>query len=148
MKKVDEETKKVDENFVKSEHCQEMTDAQREAIVYRSKLLNKYFEEYDDMLRAEAEFKRQNEAKLQKVEEKKTAAKKVEDAYKKALEVRKEAYKQIEDAENDFYKARQEFVDKYGSWHMTYTNENGEDKFYTSDTFNWVNEVMKDFFGW
>ena len=49
----------------------EMIDEQKEAIVYRSKLLNKYYESYDDMLKEEAEFKRQNEEKLKAQEEKK-----------------------------------------------------------------------------
>ena len=130
------------------ENCTEMTDAQRDAIVYRSKLLNKYFEDYSELVKAEEEFKRVNEEKIRKAEEKKSEAKKVEDAYKKALEVRKEAYEKIYEAEKEFNKLRKDFVDKYGSWHITYTNENGEDNFYVSDTFNWVNEVMKDFFGW
>ena len=115
---------------------------------YYSEELKKIFDSEKELEKAESAFALEKAEKEKKLEVKKAEAKKVEDAYKKVLEIRKEAYKQIEDAENEFYKLRQEFVDKYGSWHMTYTNKDGEDKFYVSDTFNWVNEVMKDFFGW
>ena len=63
-----------DKEVISHDMCNEMTDAQREAIVYRSKLLNKYFESYDDMLKEEAEFKRQNDEKKALVEAKKARA--------------------------------------------------------------------------
>ena len=47
----------------------EMTDEQREAICYKSKLLNKYFDNYDELVEAEAEFKKAHEAELKAKED-------------------------------------------------------------------------------
>ena len=121
---------------VKSEVCNEMTDAQREAIVYRSKLLNKYYESYDDMLREEAEFKRQNDEKLKAQEEKKARAKEVEDAYANYLKVREEAFKQIADAEKKWVELRDKFAEDYHGYHMTYCNNNGQKTITFGDLFN------------
>lgn len=118
---------------VSHELCNEMTDAQREAIVYRSKLLNKYYESYDDMLREEAEFKRQNEEKERAKAEKTADAKKVEDAYKHLLEVKRQAVKEIEEAEKMYYEQRNAFIEKHGSYHMTYTNTDGRECLSVSD---------------
>jgi hypothetical protein len=85
---------------------------------------------------AEAIFdKKQNETS-KTAEEKKAAAKEVEDAYKHMLDVDRQASKMIDDAENVYYKAREKFINKYGSFHMTYSNENGKECIAISDMLN------------
>ena len=118
----------------------EMTDEQKEAIVYRSKLLNKYYESYEDMLKEEAEFKRQNEEKLKAQEEKKARAKEVEDAFLEYQKVKEEAYSKIAEAENKWIELRDEFAEDYHGYHMTYVNNNGK-KVVTFD--NLVNSSIK-----
>ena len=78
-----EEFKMNKKEVITKDICNEMTNAQREAIVYHSKLLNEYYEDYSDMLRAEAEYKRVNEEKLKAQEEKKARAKELVDITEK-----------------------------------------------------------------
>lgn len=117
-----------EKELVRENECNEMTDAQREAIVYHSKLLNKYFENYSDMLKEEAEFKRVNEEKLKKQEEKKARAKEVEEAYLKYEDTKREAYTRISEAEQKYLELRDKFAQDYGGYHMTYVNNNGDRK--------------------
>lgn len=107
--------------------CNEMTDAQREAIVYHSKLLNKYYKSYDDMLREEAEFKKAEEEKTKLVEVKKARAKEVDDAYKEYLAIQKNALAQIAEAEKKWVELRDKFAQDYHGYHMTYVNDNGKE---------------------
>ena len=136
-------TKKPD--FVARDEANEMTDAQREAICYHSKLLNKYFESYDDMLREEAEFKRQNEEKLKKQAERKERAAEVEDAYKKTLEARDQARKLIEEADKKYYELRNKFIQDFGSYHISYTNTDGKEQLTVSDMVDAMFDAFKNF---
>lgn len=108
---------------VSHEMCNEMTDAQREAIVYRSKLLNKYYESYDDMLKEEAEFKRQHEEKQKLAEEKKARAHEIEEAKKAAGEARAKAKALIEEADKKYDELVSKFIEDYGSYHESYYND-------------------------
>lgn len=132
--------KKQEQTVLKTE-TNEMTDAQKEAIVYRSKLLNRYYESYEDMLRDEVEFKRQNEEKLKAQEEKKARAKEVEEAYANYLKVREEAFEQIAKAEKEWIELRDKFAQDYNGYHMTYTNVNGQKQI----TFE---DIVNHFFNW
>lgn len=113
---------------------------------FYSEKLKSLFDSEKELKEAETKLELEKAEKEKKLDLKKAEAKKVEEAYKKALEVRKEAYKQIDAADAEFYKLRREFVDKYGSWHMTYTNEDDSEGS-LSDTFSWVADVMKEYFG-
>lgn len=134
-----------EKELVRENECNEMTDAQKEAIVYRSKLLNKYFENYSDMLREEAEFKRVNEEKLKKQEEKKARAKEVEEAYLHYEEVKRKAYSEISEAEQNWVELRNKFAQDYGGYHMTYTNNNGKTQISFGDVVfsNLIDTFMK-----
>ena len=119
----------------------EMTDEQREAIVYRSKLLNKYFESYDEMLKAEQEFKKETEEKTKLVEEKKARAKEVEDAYLEYQKVKEDCLTKMAEAEKKWLELRDKFAEDYHGYHMTYVNHNGKKEVSFSDLldcfFNW-----------
>lgn len=69
---------------------QEMTDAQRDAICYKSKLLNKYFDDYDELVAAEEEVRKAEEEKKAKAEARKLEASVVEDAFKELNATKKE----------------------------------------------------------
>ena len=115
---------------------------------FYSEQTKKLYDSEKELKDAENKLALEKAEKEKALEGRKVEAQKVEDAYKKALEVRKEAYKQIDEAEKEFYKLRREFVDKYGSWHMTYSSKNDEDAYYISDAFESINKFFKDFFGW
>jgi hypothetical protein len=95
-----------------------------------------YYNTIDEAKKAEADFDKNQLETSKATEEKKAAAKEVEDAYKHMLDVYKQASKMIDDAENVYYKAREKFINKYGSFHMTYSNENGKEYIAISDMLN------------
>lgn len=129
-----------EKEVVRECECNEMTDAQREAIVYHSKLLNRYYESYSDMLKDEAEFKKVNEEKLKKAEEKKVRAKEVEDAYLEYENTKREAYTKVAEAEKKWVELRDKFAHDYGGYHMTYTDRNGNRQVTFGDFIlsNWI----------
>lgn len=78
---------------------------------YYSEKTKKYYDDEKSCVSAEKEYDKAHAVELRKAEERKEAAKKVEDAYKKAAEACKE-----------YNKILNEFVDEYGSYHMTVTD--------------------------
>lgn len=82
--------------------------------VFYSELLKKYFDTKDECLKREDEYTKAHEAELKAKEEKKALAKEVEEAYK------------------DYIEKRTKFIDKYGSWHATYTADDFPFKTLTS----------------
>jgi len=119
----------------------EMTEEQREAIVYRSKLLNKYFESYDDMLKEEAEFKKQNEEKLKQQEEKKNRALEIQKAKEHLIEVRKQASDMIKEADKKYNDLVNKFIEDYHSYHESTYENNGK-------SVVTIGDVLDTFFHW
>lgn len=78
---------------------------------YYSEKTKKYYDDEKSCVSAEKEYDKAHAVELRKTEERKEAAKKVEDAYKKAVEAREE-----------YNKILNEFLDEYGSYHMTVTD--------------------------
>lgn len=106
----------------------EMTDEQREAICYKSKLLNKYFDSYDKLIQEEDAYKKAHEAELQIKEARTKEALEVENAAKAYLEVVEQNKKlraemaQKEQAFYDQYKEKLcEFSKNHKGYHLTYT---------------------------
>lgn len=83
---------------------------------FYSEKLNKFFDNDEACLKAEAEFdkkKADEEAAQKKLKEARaTRAKEVEDAYKVAA-----------DAYTKYVKLRNAFIKDYQSWHMSYTQD-------------------------
>lgn len=118
--------------------------------VYFSEKLNKYFDSKKECEAAEAAFDQEKIKKEKAKEARSEDAKKVEEAYKHIFAVRKEASqmireanRMIEDAQQAYYKARREFVNKYGSFHMTYSNDNGDETISTGDLFDAFQKVFE-----
>lgn len=109
---------------------------------YYSKLLNKPFDTVDELVAAETKYNEAHAAELRAKEEKKAAADKVNEAYKHYLEVCDKANKEIREAKAAYFKERQAFIDKYHSYHMTYTNDNGREEITINDLFD---EVFANF---
>lgn len=138
-------------------------------VCYKSKLLNKYFDSKDDLVKAETEYKEAHAKELQAKEERKAAAEKVDSAIKardeKYATVRKnkaEAYKQylskleaakkeyldVCDAEDKAYaelssaadKALKEFCEKNpGGYHSTIKYDDGSTRTYS---YNYQNSNL------
>ena len=110
--------------------------------VYFSEKLNKYFESKKECEAAEAAFDQEKIEKEKAKEARAEDATKVEEAYKNIFEVSKEAAQKMHEAEQEYYKARREFIDKYGSFHMTYSNENGEENVTVNDVFSAISKLF------
>ena len=95
---------------------------------YYSKLLKTPFDTLEELKAAEAEFNKKNEAEQKLKEERKADSHAVSDAYAQYLKVCKDAHKAIQDARENWETKRQEFINKYNSYHMTYTNIDGKEE--------------------
>lgn len=122
-------------------------------FMYWSKLLKKPFESKEELIKAEETFKAEEAAKNQKLEVKKTRAEEVQNAYKEVIESRKkaqdiinkardEATKLIAEKEDKYIKLRDAFAKDYNGYHMTYTNNNGEEKIEFSDVIKTFNDLF------
>ena len=98
----------------------------RGVTCYKSTLLNKIFDNYEDLVKAEEEYEKVNAERLKLAEEKKARAKEVEEAFKQLELVKEKAYKEISEAETKAYELRNKFVKDYGSFHYSYSNDNGK----------------------
>lgn len=123
---------------------------------YFSRLLKKDFDTVEELVKAEEEFNKAHEAEIKAKEEKKTKAEAIECAYRNVIEARKDAKRIIEEAqekaseiiktaESKYYELRNAFVKEYGSFHSTYTNNNGEETITIGDLFEAANELFKLF---
>jgi acetyl-CoA carboxylase carboxyltransferase component len=95
-----------------------------------------YYDTEAEAQEAEAVFDKKQNDTSKATEEKKAAAKEVEDAYKHMLDVDKQASKMIDDAKTSYYEAREKFINKYGSFHMTYSSNNGKEYISVSDVLD------------
>lgn len=112
---------------------------------YYSDKLNKLFDSEESLQEAEKQQEEKEAEKQQLAETKKVRAAEVEDAYKKTLEAREEANKIIRDADKVYYDLRDKFVKDFGSYHMTYTDDNGNRSLQVSDLVDSVFDAFKNF---
>lgn len=110
----------------------------RGVTCYKSTMLNRVFDRYEDLVQAEEAYEAENAEKLKMAEEKKARAKEVEDAYKASMQARKDANKAISEADKRYYELRDAFIRDYKSFHMSYSDESGDVVVKTLfDIFNW-----------
>lgn len=112
------------------------SEKRRGSVLYHSDILNKNFFDYDELVKEEEAFEKENNEKLHLAEVKKTRAKEVEDAYLKLQSVKKECYDKIQEAENRWIELRDEFAKDYNGYHMTYSNVDGKEHVTFSDLLN------------
>lgn len=142
---------------------EEMTDEQREAICYKSKLLNKYFDSYKEMVKSEDEYKQAHEVELKAKEERKALSESVkeaithrveaqisareakEKAYKAYLEACDEADKKVKEAKKAEQEKLTEFCKKYPEgFHDTIKIGDVTYKFdYSTNVTSYVDPLMK-----
>lgn len=111
-------------------------------MLYTSEVTGKSYKTVEELESAEAEFKKQEEEKKALVEVKRTRAKEVQDAYDNYFKVRNEAFEKIKEAETKLNELKNKFIEDYGSFHMTYTNNNGNENLVFGDLFDWARDVL------
>ena len=104
-----------------------------QGFLYYSKELKQLFDTVEEMKEAEFKYHQEMDEKEKVSKVKREDAKKVEDAYKHLLEVKAKAAKEIGEAEKMFHQEKKNFIEKYRSYHQTYTNVNGEECLSVSD---------------
>lgn len=126
---------------------------------YYSKLLSKPFDTVDELVAAEAEYKKAHEAEEKAKAEKKARADEIQAAYsaylaayeaaeKRIKEVSKEENDKVRGAYKKYEELKAKFIKDYNSYHMTYTNKNGEKAVSISDLFEEMFNSMPDIFHW
>ena len=103
-----------------NENAVEMTEDQKNAICYRSKLLNKYFDNYNDLVKAENDYKAAHEAELKAKAEKEAALAELKEAYANYVKVLDEKNKAVSEAWQKYAEKRDEFANKYDGYRITY----------------------------
>ena len=129
----------------KEENCdyKKVESVEERDFSYYSKLLKKPFDTLEALQKAEDEFKKAHEAELKAKEEKSTAAKEIQDAYVAYRKLIIEHKKAEDEAYSNYLKKRNEFIKKYGSYHMTYSSPDTIIK-YNYDIFdNFFDNIFK-----
>ena len=114
---------------------------------YLSEKTNKTYATIEELEKDEKKFDLEQKEKEKAVSKKKEDAKKVQDAYQNLLDVMKKYYEDIRKAEQTYYELRNQFINNYGCWHMTYTNNNGEENIST-DVDDILADTIRAYFGW
>lgn len=125
-------------------------------MLYTSEVTGKSYKTVKELEAAEVEFNKAHEAELKAKEERKVAATEVEKAYTAVLNARKEAKAIVDKAnkeasdlirksELDYQKLKDEFIKKFGSYHVSYTNNNGKEVVTVSDLFDSFNSIFNSF---
>lgn len=111
---------------------------------YLSEKTNKVYGSIEELEADEKAYEAKEAEKAKLLEEKKSRAKEVEDAYEELLKVKEAAYNQIAEAEKKYIKLRDKFAEDYNGYHMTYINNNGKTEITFGDlladfykSFNW-----------
>lgn len=114
---------------------------------YYSELTKKVYDTEKELNEAEGVHTRAQKEKEEKLAVKKDEANKVVEAYKETIAVRKECNDRINAADKKFMDLKNEFIKKYGSWHMSYsTLDEGNDHYFDafSYIFNFVNNIFNE----
>lgn len=94
---------------------------------YYSEKLKKLFESEKDLILAEKEFDKKKLNSEKELKIKRQDAHDVEFAYSEYIKTVKEANKLISDASDKYIKLRNEFIKKYGSFHMSFRDRVSSD---------------------
>ena len=97
-------------------------------MLYYSEILNKKFVTEEELRAAEEKYAQKQKEKENEAIQRKEDAKKVEDAANHFLEVKRETSKTVQAAYDEFVKLRDQFIQKYGGWHYTFTSTNDGEK--------------------
>lgn len=122
---------------------------EKEDFGYYSKLLQKPFNSVEELKKAEKSYRDAQKEKLAKIDQKKTLAHNVEEAYSDYMKTLEEGNRKISDfvskireeqskSYNRYIKERNRFIETYGSFHMTFIDKKPQ-----VDTENNVADMRK-----
>lgn len=129
-------------------------------VCYKSKLLNKYFDSKDELVKAEDEYKEAHKKELQAKEERQADVRKVEsaaNAYLSKLKDNEEKKKALDKEATDLYQAYRDsindFAKKHNGYHLTYKSDGDNVEFKVeearrdevSDIFEANRKLMRSF---
>ena len=107
---------------------------------YYRESLKRVFDTTEELEDAEKKLEEEKKEKAALAEVKKTRATEVEEAYKKTIEARKQAQELIRKADEEFEALKKKFIDDYGYFHMSFSDEGGKQ-------IVTVNDLIEDFLG-
>ena len=124
-------------------------------IIYYSELLNKQFSSPEELTAAEDQYKKLQAEKKEKSQDKKAAAKNVENAFNNLLEAKRKAKDVVQKAtrdanailkaaEENYEKELTKFLEKYPEgFHMTLTNAEDASRFIEDQVVKMFNDFLK-----
>lgn len=77
---------------------------------------------------------------------KKEEANEVSKAYTECVNLRKEYLAKINDADNNYWKLKNDFIKKYGSWHMSFYELDDEAKNEIDNTIRFIGQFIDEYF--
>ena len=107
----------------------------------------KAFDTIEDAQKEEEKLELEKKEKEEKNAQRKERAEEVQNALKNYMDTQKRCCKEIDDAYKQYLELRNKFIADYGSFHISYTNNNGEETFNLTDLFDGTQRFIKDFFG-
>lgn len=111
--------------------------------LFKSEITGKVYESEQECLDAEKEHNEIVLKQSKEKEERKASADEIKKAYEDYLNLCTENKKKEQEAYNGYLKLRNEFVDKYGSYHLTVTRKNDLKPVVDFDDFN---KTVRTFF--
>lgn len=120
----------------------DLPESENTGYGYYSKMLKQPFDKLEDLKAAEAKeterVKKEQEEQLAR----KADAEEVKNAFRHLLETKEKAAGMIKEAEQNYLKTRQSFINKYGSYHMTYCSDDGDQEITLAAL---INSIFADF---
>lgn len=102
-------------------------------MLYTSEKTGKSYKTVDDLNKAEADFEDSQALESKKLDEKKTRAQEIKDAWKGVLDARKQAQDILKKADDKYDALKDAFVKDYGSYHMSYYSDDDKDEITVDD---------------
>lgn len=97
--------------------------------LYKSKKTGKVFTSKEDLIASDAEYDKAHKAEIERAENRKKEADKVEAARQNWVKVSKDCEKQVSDAKKAYYDTLRDFNKQYGCYHQSISNEDLDDIF-------------------
>ena len=99
---------------------------------FYSEKLNRLYDSEEELHKAEKEAEEQESKKTALSKQKKERAEEIRKAFQKSQDVRSQAIKDIKKADSEYNQLVQDFIRDYGSYHMSYYNDNKSPSVYIS----------------
>lgn len=134
-------TNELNGRNVSQNNSVEMTKEQQDAVCYKSKLLNKYFDSYADMVHAEEDYRKENAEKLKAKELLQNDVKEVNDFANQYLKliadnnaIRNGLVKEEEEAYHRYKERLNKFAENHNGYRLVYKRDGDTVEFRVEET--------------